>query len=196
MTDIIPFNEFGTLDDLHFSNNSGRSIGGMPGQLHAPELDDLNDADHPLPRSLSIPAEFQRPAGAKRTTARAYRDSHTDTSDGMANTDVIDLRDRRGVHRKLGSAGPVKGRLVAAAMAIGATAAAGYSMMTSADQRTSTTLAAEHASVTGDAAEGIQIVSVEPAGASHPYTARRSRTGQRSLRSAPNARPAWPVRCS
>lgn len=194
VTDIIPFNEFGTLDELQFSDNSAFDRDASVNS--APELDDLDDADDQLPRSLTVPAEFQLPAGTKRTSTRAYRDSYTDTSDGMANTDVIDLRDRRGVHRKLDSAGPVRGRLVAAAMAIGATAAAGYSMMTSADQRTSTTLAAEQASPAGAGTDGIQIVSVEPAGASSSLHSQEIANGaafaqERAEREARLARPLF-----
>jgi len=163
ITDIIPFNEFGDLHDLNLSDSAfDRDL-----RVNAaPELDDLDETDDQTPQALSVPAEFALPGGATRLSARAYRDSHTDTSDGLANTDVIDLRARRGSHRKFDNAGPVKGRLVAAAMAIGATAAAGYSMMTSADQRPSTTLAADRVSATEGAGEGMQIISVEPAAAS------------------------------
>ncbi|MGB8408268.1 MAG: M23 family metallopeptidase [Mycobacterium sp.] len=164
VTDIIPFNEFGKLADLHFSDNAAFDRDALVNS--APELDDLHDADDQEPVKLTVPAEFELPSGSERMSARAYRDSHTDTSDGMAHTDVIDMRDRRGLHRKFDGAGPVKGRLVAAAMAIGATAAAGYSMITSADQRTSTTLAADHATIADGTTDGIQIVSVEPAAAS------------------------------
>jgi murein DD-endopeptidase MepM/ murein hydrolase activator NlpD len=162
ITDIIPFNEFGDLYDLNLSDGAFDRDSRVNA---APELDDLDETDDQTPQSLSVPAEFKLPAGATRLSAHAYRDSHTDTTDGWGDTDVIDLRARRGSHRKFDSAGPVKGRLVAAAMAIGATAAAGYSMMTSADQRTNTTLAADHASVSGGTTDGIQIVSVEPAAA-------------------------------
>lgn len=164
VTDIIPFNEFGGLHDLDLSESAFDRDSCVNA---APELDDLDDTDDQAPLKLAIPAEFQQPAGAARSSAHAYRDSHTDTSDGMAITDVIDMRgrqDRRGSHRTQ-PAGPVKGRLVAAAMAIGATAAAGYSMMTGADQRTSTTTTASHAPTADAASEGIQIVAVEPASA-------------------------------
>ena len=52
----------------------------------------------------------------------------------MENTDVIDMSaSRRGLHRKV-DAGAVKGRLVAAAMAVGATAAAAYSIVNATDR--------------------------------------------------------------
>lgn len=163
VTDIIPFNEFGDLHDLDLSESAFDRDALVNA---APELDDLHEADDVEPVQLAVPLEFQLPEGSERRSSHAYRDSHTDTSDGMDDTDIIDLRDRSGSHRKLDGAGPVKGRLVAAAIAIGATAAAGYSMMTSGDQRTSTTLAAEHAPVTEGTSDGIQIISVEPASAS------------------------------
>jgi murein DD-endopeptidase MepM/ murein hydrolase activator NlpD len=162
VTDIIPFNEFGDLHDLDLSDSAFDRDSRVNA---APELDDLDETDDQTPRSLSVPTEFKLPAGSTLSSARAYRDSHTDTSDGMADTNVIDLRIRRGLHRKFNSAGLVKGRLVAAAMAIGAAAAADYSMMTSADQQTSTTLAADHAPAAGGTTDGLQIISVEPAGA-------------------------------
>ncbi|MDH6245609.1 M23 family metallopeptidase [Mycobacterium sp. OTB74] len=165
VTDIIPFNEFGSLHDLDLSDKAFD----RDSQVNAaPELDDLDETDDQTPFELTIPAEFQLPADARRLSSGAYRESHTDTSNGFADTDVIDLRNRRGSHRKAEpTVGGVKGRLVAAAVAAGATAAAAYSMATSADQPTDTKLAAEHSpgttvdGATG-ATDGIQIVNVTP----------------------------------
>ena len=136
--------------------------------IQAPELDDLHDTDDLAPLRLVVPSEFEAGPGQERRT-HAYRTSNTDVSDGNATTDVIDMSGRRGgSHRKLDS-GHVKGRLVAAAMAVGATAAAGYSMATATNAPEADAMVAagpnafaDGVSVTGSS-EGMQIVSVAPA---------------------------------
>ena len=167
ITDIIPFNEFGDLgDDLEFSNAS--AFDRESHVIRAPELDDLHHTDDLIPFRLAVPTQFQARQGDEPRT-RAYRDSHTDVSDGIAATDVIDMSGRSsGAHRKL-DGGHVKGRLVAAAMAIGATAAAGYSMATAANAPAADAMVAagpnafaDGASITGSV-DGMQIVSVAPA---------------------------------
>ena len=175
ITDIIPFNEFGDLDDVDFSNSS--AFDREARVIRAPELDDLHDTDDLVPMRLDVPAQFLPSASGDDFAARrshdrrpshAYRDSHTDVSDGMGNTDVIDLSSRRGLHRKI-DGGAVKGRLVAAAMAVGATAAGAYSMASAADApKTENMVAAgpnafvDGGVVTGSV-DGMQIVSVAPA---------------------------------
>lgn len=173
VTDIIPFNEFGKLvelaDDLHFHNSS--AFDREAAVIHAPELDDLHDTDDLVPVRLAVPAEFraERTAAPRSTSRRAgashaYRDSHTDVSDGTAATDIIDMAGRRGLHRK-DAEGPIKSRLMIAAMAAGATAAGAYSMTTTtAPAAAETVLAAgettvQGASITGSV-DGMQIVSV------------------------------------
>ncbi|MCK0172793.1 M23 family metallopeptidase [Mycolicibacterium sp. F2034L] len=171
VTDIIPFNEFGelvdTAADLGFRDNS--TFDREAQVIHAPELDDLHDTDDLIPVRLAVPAEFRAKAGdagpSGKGSSHAYRDSHTDVSDGGAATDIIDLRARTGAHRK-DAEGPVKSRLMIAAMAAGATAAAAYTMANSAPAPASaeTVLAAgetpvEGASITGSV-DGMQIVTV------------------------------------
>ncbi|WP_319453783.1 MULTISPECIES: M23 family metallopeptidase [unclassified Mycobacterium] len=165
ITDIIPFNEFGDLDDLDFSNSS--AFDRESRVIRAPELDDLHDTDDLVPFRLAVPSEFQARTGDE-PKPRAYRASHTDISDGMAATDIIDIRGRSGgSHRKL-DGGHVKGRLVAAAMAVGATAAAGYSMANAPSAPADDTMVAagpnafvEGSAITGSV-DGMQIVSIAP----------------------------------
>ena len=116
ITDIIPFNEFGDLADLDFRENSAFDRESQV--IQAPELDDLHDTDDLIPLRLAVPSEFRPDPRAERRASHAYRDSHTDTSDGVAATDIIDISGRRGLHRKQDV--PVKGRLMVAAMAAGA----------------------------------------------------------------------------
>lgn len=173
VTDIIPFNEFGDLTDTDFREHSAFDRDTQV--IHAPELDDLNDTDDETPLRLAVPSEFradplQQPQQHRR--ARAYRDSHTDTSDGMAATDVINIGSRRGSHRKPDV--PVKGRLMVAAMAVGATAAGAYTMANASEESSSqTVLAADEAALNGPATgsvEGMQVVTVAPAASSAVHT--------------------------
>jgi murein DD-endopeptidase MepM/ murein hydrolase activator NlpD len=167
VTDIIPFNEFGDLsdstDDLDFCNSS--PFDREARVIAAPELDDMHHTDDLVPLRLVIPSEFLAEPGAERRS-RAYRDSRTDVSDGMDRTDVIDMR-RGGAHRKLND-GHVKGKLVAAAMAIGATAAGGYTMATATNTPEADALVAAGPNAFVDenvsaSDGGMQIVSVAPA---------------------------------
>ena len=161
VTDIIPFNEFGDLDDLDFRENSAFD---REAQINrAPELDDLHDTDDQLPIRLAVPSEFRRDARDERRSSHAYRDSHTDVSDGAAATDIIAIAGRSGAHRK--QEVPVRGRLMVAAMAVGATAAGAYTMANASKQTPETVLAADQTvmgggtTVTGST-EGMQVVSV------------------------------------
>src|ERR1700684_4331141 len=54
VTDIIPFNEFGNLDDLEFSDNSAFDKEAQV--LRAPELDDLDDSDNLYVMELAGPS--------------------------------------------------------------------------------------------------------------------------------------------
>ena len=172
VTDIIPFNEFGDLCELDFRDSS--AFDKEQRVIAAPELDDMHDTDDLMPLRLAVPAEFSAdaPSDGERA-AHAYRDSHTDLSDGTALTDVIDMRAHRagGSHRKQ-TVGAVKSRLMIAAMAAGATAAGAYSLSNGADttEAPETVLAAdgaliEGATITGSS-DGVQIVAVQPAASS------------------------------
>ena len=165
ITDIIPFNEFGDLADLEFRENCAFDRESQV--MHAPELDDLHDTDDLIPLRLAVPSQFRPEARDERHPARAYRDSHTDVSDGMAATDIIDIGSRRGLHRK-DEGVPVKGRLMVAAMAVGATAAGAYSISNAADRPPAETVLAADQTATGGAVitgsvDGMQVVTVAPA---------------------------------
>ncbi len=175
VTDIIPFNEFGVLHDLEFPHNSAfdreRKV------IHAPELDDMHDTDDLIPLRLVVPSEFRPEPGTERRSSasrgarnstHAYRDSRTDVSNGVAATDIIDLSARRAAQHRKETASAVKGRLMIAAMAAGATAAAAHSVMNKADTTASdTVLAADQTTISGGAisgsTDGMQIVTVAAA---------------------------------
>ena len=173
ITDIIPFNEFGDLADLDLYQNS--AFDREARVIHAPELDDLHDTDDQHPQRLVVPSEFRRDPRDERRPSHAYRDSYTDVSDGMAATDVIAIGSRGGQHRKqvgpqLAGGVPVKGRLMIAAMAVGATAAGAYTMANSSEEAPATVLAADQSVVGGGAITGstggMQVVTVTPASSS------------------------------
>ena len=199
VTDIIPFNEFGEIGDLDFLPHVAFDRESQV--IHAPELDDMHDTDDLVPLRLEVPTEFRTRAarGDQHASARAYRDSHTDVSDGNAATDVIDMRGRKGLHRK--TEVPIKGRLMVAAMAVGATAAGAYTMSTGAPKAPAeTVLAADHATIDGGAVitgsvDGMQVVTVTPAANSAIHAEEISKASafaqERAEREARLARPQF-----
>ncbi len=147
VTDIIPFNEFGDLDDLEFSDNSAFNKEAQV--LRAPELDDLDDTDNLTVLTLAGPRVVER-----------RRETHEHRIDPYPMA-------RRGQHRKELSS-PTRGRVLIGAMAAGAAAAAAHSATHSADHAHSqTVLAADAATMNGGAistsARGMQMVTVHPA---------------------------------
>ncbi|GAB3242372.1 M23 family metallopeptidase [Mycolicibacterium hippocampi] len=169
VTDIIPFNEFGEIgdfDDLDLLPHA--AFDREARVIRAPELDDLHDTDDLTPLRLEVPTQFRTPRDENRAPTRAYRDSHTDVSDGAAATDVIDMRGRAGgMHRK--PEVPVKGRLMVAAMAVGATAAGAYTVTSGTPKAPAETVLAADPTPTGGGAvitgsvDGMQVVTVTPA---------------------------------
>jgi murein DD-endopeptidase MepM/ murein hydrolase activator NlpD len=164
VTDIIPFNEFGDLPDLgaELDFNQNSAFDREARVIHAPELDDLHDTDDQLPLRLAVPSEFRRDPRDEKPSSRAYRDSHTDVSDGVAATDIFAVAGRGGAHRK--QEVPVRGRLMVAAMAVGATAAGAYTMANASEATPDTVLAAGQDVLAGGAitgsTDGMQVVSV------------------------------------
>jgi hypothetical protein len=173
ITDIIPFNEFGDLCDLEFHANSAFDRESQV--IHAPELDDLLDIDNLTPLRLAVPSEFRTDSRSeRRSSPYAYREHRTDTSDGIAATDVIDMAERRGLHRKP-DASAVKGRLMIAAMAAGATAAAAHTVINTSDTASAeTVLAAGESAINGavitGSVDGMQVVAVTPAANASVHT--------------------------
>ncbi len=198
VTDIIPFNEFGDLPELDFRDSS--AFDKEQRVIAAPELDDLNDTDDLVPLRLAVPTEFASDQPA--ASARGYRDSHTDLSDGLAKTDIIDIRGPRagGAHRKQ-TVGAVKSRLLIAAMAAGATASGAYTLSTadSAKPTSDTILTGAQAGISGGvitgSTDGMQIVTVEPAASSAVHAEEITKAAafaqERAEREARLARPLF-----
>jgi len=156
VTDIIPFNEFGNLDDLDFNENSAFEKEAQV--LRAPELDDLDETDNLTVLLLAGPSvvepSFTQRADAYRHELRSRRSEP-------------ELPGRRGQHRKqLTSA--ARGRVLIGAMAAGAAAAAAHSATHASDHaHAQTVLAADSANMNGGtvstSARGMQMVAVQPA---------------------------------
>jgi murein DD-endopeptidase MepM/ murein hydrolase activator NlpD len=152
VTDIIPFNEFGMLDDLDFSANSHFDKEAQV--LRAPELDDLDDTDNLVVMRLAGPSVSERRIDPLR------HDAHRGKSD-------TELMASRGQHRKQ-LTGPARGRVLIGAMAAGAAAAAAHSATEAPDHsKAETVLAAQAAATNGGpistSGGGMQMVTVQPA---------------------------------
>ncbi len=132
--------------------------------VHAPELDDLNDTDDLTPLRLAVPAQFRADPGVDAHTADDLFAGHRADA-----TDVIPLLGRHGQHRKPDTSSAVRSRLMIAAMAAGAAAAAAHSMDTQKTPaaRSDTILAANQSALTdgviSTAGDGMQLVTVTPA---------------------------------
>jgi murein DD-endopeptidase MepM/ murein hydrolase activator NlpD len=156
VTDIIPFNEFGNLDDLDFSDNTAFDKEAQV--LRAPELDDLDDIDNLTVLPLAGPSEVE-------TSVLPRVDSHR--PELRSRRSDPDLPGRQGQHRKQ-LTGPARGRVLMGAMAAGAAAAAAHSATHTSDHsRAETVLAADTATMNGapasTSARGMQMVAVQPA---------------------------------
>ncbi|MGH3970542.1 MAG: M23 family metallopeptidase, partial [Mycobacterium sp.] len=160
VTDIIPFNEFGNLDDLDFSDSVGFNTGAQV--LRAPELDDLHETDDLTPLPLAPP----RPLPPDPPTER-YPNLPSDLHKRATDADNAEPPWRRGQHRKqLSGAG--RGRVLITAMAAGAAAAAAHSATHPSDTaKHATVLAADASAPAGKAIttspRGMQMVTVQPA---------------------------------
>lgn len=145
VTDIVPFNEFGNLDELDIHSGAFDSEHDI---LQAPELDDSIDHDE-------TPLQLMR-----RIELNVVKDPDA--------TDVIPRVG--GVHRKPATSA-LKGRVMIAAMAAGAAAAAVHTgLNTSRDAAPETLLASD--TVVGDGTpatettRGMQVISVTQAASS------------------------------
>jgi murein DD-endopeptidase MepM/ murein hydrolase activator NlpD len=159
VTDIIPFNEFGNLDDLDFCDNSAFDKGAQV--LRAPELDDLHDTDNLTVMALAGPSEVQPRLESSERRFDPYRYELRSCRNDP------DLPERRGQHRKPVT-GAARGRVLIGAVAAGAAAAAAHSAAHHSDHsKTATVLAADSATMNGGpistSARGMQMVAVQPA---------------------------------
>ena len=157
VTDIIPFNEFGYLDDLEFSDNT--TFDKEAQVLRAPELDDLNDTDDVTPQWLAAPSASRTEASETPATSSINR---------SYSRPVADVAWQRGGQHRKPLTGATRGRVLISAMAAGAAAAAAHAA-THPDHtaKTETVLAADATTLDGGSpttsARGMQLVTVRPA---------------------------------
>ncbi len=141
ITNIVPFNEFGSLDDLDFRSHDFNTETDV---LRAPELDDLTDTNE-TPFTLM-----------RRMDLNVIHDPDA--------TDVIPRIS--GLHRKP-AASALRGRVMIAAMAAGAAAAAAHTAINPSDKASAETVLAADTALAGGTItgtpRGMQVVSVTPA---------------------------------
>jgi murein DD-endopeptidase MepM/ murein hydrolase activator NlpD len=159
VTDIIPFNEFGKLDDLDFSENCAFEKEAQV--LRAPELDDLDETDNLTVLPLAGPSEVQPSLESFDWRGDPYR------HELRSRRSEPDLPGRRGQHRKE-LTGAARGRVLIGAMAAGAAAAAAHSATHTSDHsKVKTVLTADSSTMNGGpistSARGMQMVTVQPA---------------------------------
>lgn len=169
VTEILPLDGFdfddldwrdevGDIGDLDCSNDS--TFDNEAQVLLAPELDDLNEADDPLPQWLDAPATevLPRVVIEPSATARARR---------TRTTDVVGVARHGGQHRKQPTSA-ARGRMLISAMAAGAAAAAAHTATSHAETpKTEAVLTANASALTGgsgtNTVRGPQVVALEPA---------------------------------
>nr|WP_307857389.1 M23 family metallopeptidase [Mycobacterium sp. SM1] len=170
---MIPFNEFGNLDDLDFSDNSVFNTEAQV--LRAPELDDLHDVDDLTPLTLTPPSEFVAgqgldgdPPQGRDWGAECRTEPYRYRLQRFPAPDVTGTPWRGGQHRKQQMTGVVRGRVLITAMAAGAAAAAAHSAAHHPSAaRAETVLAANASSLKNNPASewprGVQMITVKPA---------------------------------
>jgi murein DD-endopeptidase MepM/ murein hydrolase activator NlpD len=151
VTDIIPFNEFGRLDDAAFRENAFEDASEV---LLAPELDDLTDTDNMPVLRLALPRG-------------GYPDERVYHRHQVADLPAVPAR--RGKHRSQPTSA-VKSRVMIAAMAAGAAAAAAHTATHPSDDTVSrpAVLAASKttlndATTTTTSSHGMQMITVKAA---------------------------------
>ncbi len=165
VTDIIPFNEFGNLDEPDFSDNAAfeAAFEKEAQVLRAPELDDLDDTDNLPVLRLAGPVERPADSTAKRQTGSP---AHRPRERRPVSNATAAPR-RSGQHRKPVT-GPTRGRVLIGAMAAGAAAAAAHSATHPAQPvKAEAMLAADASGLNGGAVttspRGMQLIAVKPA---------------------------------
>lgn len=177
VTDIVPFTDFGSLEHLDFSSADLRAgdFGEDSEVLLAPELDDLDDIDDIAPVELSRRTDLDDSELIALLESETFDVDGTDPGPGLYDTgyddtgydpDITEVIPRAGQHRKP-AASALKGRVMIAAMAAGAAAAAAHSAVNPSETATAeAVLAADHTSMNAamnTTSQGMQVVTVAPA---------------------------------
>ena len=173
VTEILPLDGFGDLDDLYDMDLDGLEVGSLDFEdcafdnaaqvLLAPELDDLHEIDNLAPVWLT----------ANPTDVLARVTIEPDTDLVPAGRHDLNLSDLSGVPRRPGQhrkepTSAARGRLLISAMAAGAAAAAAHTATSHADTpKTEAVLTASASVLSGGAGSGeprgVQVIAVQPA---------------------------------
>jgi murein DD-endopeptidase MepM/ murein hydrolase activator NlpD len=165
VTEILPLDGFGDLDDLYEIDELEASLDfeectfdNAAQVLLAPELDDLHEIDNLAPVWLAA-------APTDVLVRVAVPDTHVQPEVGHV-LDVSAAPRRSGQHRREPTSA-ARGRLLISAMAAGAAAAAAHTATSHADTpKTEAVLTASSSVLTGagnNEPRGVQVVAVEPA---------------------------------
>lgn len=159
ITDVISSSKFKlpTCGDHRVDFDKHATANSKSQAVHLLELDDMRDTTDLKPLRLLAPAEFAEDADDSSSSALEVP--------LFSNTEDTDILPRTPQHRRQ-STSAAKGRLMIAAMAIGAAAAASYSVINRpAKVTTVTVLAADKTSIDGAAnaaPRGMQLIAVKP----------------------------------
>lgn len=122
--------------------------------VQSPELDDMHDTDDVKTLRLVVPAEFAANRGARAAERPLF-----------SNTEDTDILPRTPQHRRQPTSA-VKGRVMIAAMAAGAAAAAAYSVANQPEKSSTVTVLASDRTAIKDAVSaaprGVQLITVKP----------------------------------
>jgi murein DD-endopeptidase MepM/ murein hydrolase activator NlpD len=125
----------------------------------SPELDEMLDTDDVKTLRLVVPREFSANSGTRTPADRPM----------FSNTEDTDILPRTPQHRRQPT-GPAKSRVLIAAMAAGAAAAAAHSVFNQPEKSSSVTVLASErtpiSEVVNTPARGMQLITVKPAASS------------------------------
>lgn len=159
ITDVVSSSKFKipTCGDHRVDSNKHAAANSKSQAVHLPELDDMRDTTDLKPLRLLAPVEFTEDAAGPSSSALEIP--------LFSNTEDTDILPRTPQHRRQ-STSAAKGRLMIAAMAIGAAAAASYSVINRPAKVTAVTvLAADKTPIDGAAnaaPRGMQLIAVKP----------------------------------
>lgn len=159
ITDVIPRSKSRILNEARnrVDSDEHAAANSNPQAVHLLELDDMRDTTDLKPLRLVAPSEFIDAAGDLPSSDLEIP--------LFSNTEDTDILPRTPQHRRQ-STSAAKGRLMIAAMAIGAAAAASYSVINRPAKVTSVTVLAADKTPIDDAVNtsprGMQLIAVKP----------------------------------
>jgi len=170
VTEILPLDGFGDLDDLYETDELESSLDfgdctfdNETQVLLAPELDDLQEIDNLAPVWLAAPPTEV----LGRLTIESVAELQPERRHALDFRDLGGMPRRPGQHRREPTSA-ARGRLLISAMAAGAAAAAAHTATSHADTpKAEAVLTASSSTLTGGAGNGeprgVQVIAIQPA---------------------------------